>query len=210
MTSCGAERQGTPPPKGWYRRGERHPPHFDGGAIPQFVTFRLAGTLPRAKLANWKDELKLNRISDQEFHSRIEAYLDAASGACWMKQPRIADVVQNALLHFDAERYALHGWVVMPNHVHVMITPAAGRRLPDLVHSWKSFTAKESNKALKRIEAFWEGDFFDRYVRNLEHFERTMWYMANNPVAAQHCSQPEDWPWSHVGLWSRGSGASPD
>ena len=121
-----------------------------------------------------------------------------AGASAVLKDPRIAELVQDALLHFDDQRYELHGWVVMPNHVHVLFTPAAGCRLPDILHSWKSFTAKRSNEVLRRTGTFWEDDYFDRYMRDLAHFEQVTWYIANNPVAAQLCARPEDWPWSHA------------
>ena len=57
-----------------------------------------------------------------------------------------AAIVQTALQHFDGERYRLIAWVVMPNHIHVMIEQIAGFRLDRVVHSWKSYTANTINK----------------------------------------------------------------
>jgi len=185
--------------KGWYRRGERHPPHFDAGPIPQFVTFRLSGSLPQVKLLQWKVQLQSGQIDDAELHRKIESYLDRGMGDCWLRNPGVTDMMQKALRHFDGQRYWLHGWVIMPNHVHVVFTPVAGNLLPNIVQSWKSFSAKSANKLLERHGTFWQEDYFDRYVRDLDHFERILWYVAQNPIVARLCEKPEDWPYSHVG-----------
>jgi REP element-mobilizing transposase RayT len=177
----------------------QHPPHFDGGAIPQFVTFRLAGTVPQAKLASWKRLLEQGRITNDELRNRVEAYLDAGHGDCWLNDPRIAELVQDALRFFDGPRYRLHGWVVMPNHVHALFTPLTGYSVASVVGSWKSFTSKRANTFLDRDGQFWQDDHFDRFLRNLDQFESTLWYIAHSPVAARLCARPEDWPYSHAG-----------
>jgi putative DNA methylase len=186
------------PLKGWYRRGDKHPPHFDAGEIAQFVTFRLGDSLPQEKLREWKEALQRRQIAEIDYHRRIEACLDAGYGHCWLRDPRVAELVQNALLHFDSERYELHGWVVMPNHVHGLITPREFVSLPAILHSWKSFTSKEANRLLKLRGSFWQEDYFDRYIRSEEHFNRVLFYIAENPVRAGLCRDARDWLWSHV------------
>ena len=74
--------------------------------------------------------------------------------------------MENALLFFDGARYAIHAWVVMPNHIHVLFTPTPGWSLSDILSSWKSFTAKEANKVLLRSGQFWHEDYFDRFIRD--------------------------------------------
>ncbi|HEY4308274.1 MAG TPA: transposase [Pirellulales bacterium] len=186
-------------PKGWYRRGVQHPPHFDGGAFPQFVTFRLQGTLPQEKLIAWRERLYNGLLSAEEFHSRIESYLDAGAGECWLRDERVASVVQESLQFFDNVRYIIHGWVVMPNHVHLLFTPMSGHSLAKIVGAWKSYSAKQANAVLGRSGAFWQDDYFDRYIRDLDHFEATLWYIAHNPVAAGLCGSSECWQFSHAG-----------
>ena len=109
---------------------------------------------------------------------------------------RLAEIVENALLHFDGERYALHAWCVMPNHAHTLFTPKASFMMSKIVHSWKSFTANECNKILRRTGRFWERDPFDRYIRNEQHYRNAIAYIENNPVKAGLCEKPEDWLWS--------------
>jgi REP element-mobilizing transposase RayT len=109
---------------------------------------------------------------------------------------RVARLVENALLHFHGERYALHAWCVMPDHVHVLVTPFADRPLDTILHSWKSFTANEVNKMLHRKGTFWQQESFDHLVRSPEAFERFVAYIEGNPVAASLCSDPSAWQFS--------------
>ena len=136
------EKKNTTDPKGWYSRG--YLPHFDGGDVVQFVTFRLYDSLPGKRIADWKNELAHfpEDIADKELMHRIEKWMDHSEGECWLKNPEIASRVQNALFHFDGERYSLYSWVIIPNHVHVLFGQMMGCRLPGVVQSWKTFTAR--------------------------------------------------------------------
>ena len=121
--------------------------------------------------------------------------MDRGYGSCYLREDRIAQMVQNALLYFDGERYVLHAWVVLPNHVHVLFTPKAGHEMSEIAHAWKSFTAHEGNKALQRAGEFWQREPFDRYIRDEKHFTNAVAYIENNPVKAGLCQTPEDWRW---------------
>src|SRR5437867_6066800 len=182
-------------PRGWHSRG--YLPHFEGGEIPQTITFRLFDSLPRSLAKKWRDELAHlpENEAEAEQRRRIEAFLDRGEGAAWMNDPRVADMVQQGLLFFDGDRYGLHSWVVMPNHVHALFTPRGPWELSDVLHSWKSFTSKECNKILRRRGVFWQKENFDRYVRDDRHYENAVAYIENNPVKAGLCQKPEDWPW---------------
>ena len=129
---------------------------------------------------------------------RTEAALDKGYGACWLRRPQVAALVQEASLHFDNNRYLLHAWVIMPNHVHALATALGGTYLSTIVHSWKSFTAKSANRSLEREGAFWQADYFDRVMRDEAHFAATVDYIHWNPVKAGLCAKPEDWPWSSI------------
>lgn len=72
-------------------------------------------------------------------------------------------------------------YCVMPNHVHVLVKPFSKISLPDIVHSWKSYTANKANKFLERSGKFWMRDYYDRFIRNDNHFEATINYIRNNP-----------------------------
>jgi putative DNA methylase len=186
-------------PKGWHSRGFL--PHFDAGPKPQSITFRLIDSLPATLLARWADELKLlgSEIAQIERRRRIEAYLDKGEGVTWLSEPAIAESVEGALLFFDEQRYRLHAWVIMPNHVHVLLTPGAQHSLSQILHSWKSFTANKANVLLKRQGVFWQEEYFDRLIRDQKHFETTIYYIENNPVVAGLCQSPTDWHYSSAG-----------
>jgi putative DNA methylase len=182
--------------KGWYSRG--YLPHFDAGETPQFVTFHLDDSIPVVVRERWAEELKTlpTNAAEKERRRRIEAYLDRGEGEAWMRVAAVADIVEEALLHFDGERYLVHGWAVMPNHGHTLFTPREEYTLDQILHSWKSYTAHEANKLLKRSGRFWAVESYDRYIRNEEHFMSVLAYIESNPVKAGLCERPEDWRWS--------------
>ena len=185
-----------------------HLPHFEAGAVPQHICFRLADSLPQNLLLQWEEELQRLAENDRETERRrrIEAALGRGYGACWLRRPAVAALVRDALLHFDGTRYRLHEWVIMPNHVHVLVTPLHGISLSSVVHSWKSYTAKQANKVLKRRGGFWQKDYFDRFMRDEEHYQATVEYIHRNPVMAGLCESEEDWEWSSRDHLSRDRG----
>lgn len=103
-------------------------------------------------------------------------------------------IVEAALIHFDGERYRLLAWCIMPNHVHVVAEPIGKHRLGSIVQAWKSFTAKQANRALGRQGPFWHKDYFDRFIRDEGHLDRTIAYVENNPVNARLAGDPAGWP----------------
>jgi len=185
--------------KGWHTRG--YLPHFDAGNILQFITFRLADSVPSEVIDQWKQELRWHEGMDAaskeavELRKRIEKYEDSGKGACYLRDERIARLVEDALKRFNGERYRLIAWCIMPNHVHVLIK-MMDAPLPDIVKEWKSYTAHAANKILGRSGTFWMPDYFDRYIRDEEHFRTTVDYIFQNPVQAGLVDAPEKWAWS--------------
>src|SRR6476620_5705896 len=107
---------------GWHSRG--YLPHFDGIVIPQFISLHLADSVPKEVLDRWKLELN-TRSSIQDkilLQRRIEKYADQGYGETYLKDNRLAEMVQQTLLKDDAKKYRLSAWVVMPNHVHMLVT----------------------------------------------------------------------------------------
>src|SRR6266404_4478427 len=107
--------------EGWHSRG--YLPHFDGPQITQFVTFRLYDSIPKIVFQRWREELKSISKTNSELRRRLKLYLDQGYGNCYLRDPRVAKLVQQSFLFFDSERYKLSAWVVMPNHVHALLTP---------------------------------------------------------------------------------------
>lgn len=181
-------------PRVWHSRG--YIPHIDPGACTQFITFRLAGSMPQAVLDRWRAELEKSGITDAGFRKRIEVYLDQNYGEQWLSDARIAGLVQDTLLNLDGKRYRLIAWVIMPNHVHILIETLEGNPLSEIMQSIKSYTAHEANKLLGRKGSFWFKEYFDRYIRDGRHFQATVRYIEENPVKARLCTKPEDWKFS--------------
>ena len=190
------------PHKSWHSRG--YLPHLDQPEIIQCITFRLADSVPADVIAAWKSELALKgreATSDPrcaELRERIERYAGQGHGACWLRDERIAGQVEDALLHFDGVRYRLLSWVIMPNHVHALIETTPGFPLEAVVHSWKSFTAKQVNEILGRSGQVWEEDYFDRYIRDENHLSTVVDYIEQNPVKAGLVDTASDWRWSRA------------
>jgi REP element-mobilizing transposase RayT len=192
------------PHLGWYSRG--YLPHWDHPGMIQSVNFRLGDSMPASVIENWKNELGLlpeNGRQDAgaprkhavELRRRIEEYLDAGYGNCWLNRPDVARLVECALFHFDGQRYLLLAWCIMPNHVHVMIETREGFTLAGILHSWKSFTANQANQLLKRRGEFWQREYLDRYIRHAEHYQQAVAYIEENPVKAGLARVKTDWPW---------------
>lgn len=181
-------------PKFWHSRG--YLPHCDLPGLLQFVTFRLADSLPADALAG------LSGDRDHQ-HSKIETLLDAGYGECWLRQPEIAVIVENSLLNFDGQRYLLLAWCVMPNHVHVLIQTRENWSLSNIVHSWKSYTSNAINRHLGRNGAVWMADYFDRYIRDDFHLAAVIEYIHGNPVKAGLVEDESAWRYS-----SRSAGRS--
>lgn len=181
---------------GWHSRG--YLPHFDGREIPQFVTLRLYDSVPKAVLTRWNRELAVSDSpSDRTLmQRRIERYLDHGYGQSFLRSPSVAAAVQNDLLSYDGKALKLLAWVVMPNHIHLLATRYESHTLAGIMQSFKSLTPHKVNKMLERSGQFWMTDYFDRYIRNADHFVRTVRYIENNPVKARLCTRPEDWPFS--------------
>jgi len=109
-------------------------------------------------------------------------------------------MVVDALLFGEQKlrNYDLHGWVVMPNHVHILITPNVA--LPKLLKALKGVTAREGNKILKRTgEPFWQHESYDHWVRDQRQFDRILRYIEDNPVRAGLCLSSAEYPWGHAG-----------
>ncbi|MCC7387295.1 MAG: transposase [Phycisphaerales bacterium] len=121
------------------------------------------------------------------------------AGSCVLRRREAAAIVQSALLHFEGDRYNLVSWCVMPNHVHLLVTPSLRHALSDIVHSWKSFTSNTINRLLGRSGTLWEREGFDHLVRSEQDLVRLIGHVEQNPVAAGLCAEPREWEFSSCG-----------
>lgn len=212
--------------RGWYKPG--HLPHFDAANIYQLVTYHLADSLPKGKLDQFEFELKTvePKRMDAERRQMIEQWLDAGHGSCALKHPSCAQPVVDAWKHFDGTRYRLLAWTVMPNHVHVLIQQLDSYRLADIVATWKKFTARRINalcasgsvdlqidwhrsREQHARKHLWQRGYWDRFIRNEQHFHAAIDYVLDNAVKAKLVDSAKDWPWSGVSTSIRRPAPSP-
>jgi REP element-mobilizing transposase RayT len=182
-------------------------PHWEADPAIYFVTFRLADSLPQSVLQAFEFERRdvvatalaagraLSASEEKRleilFSEKIESKLDAGVGRCHMANPRVADVVAATLQHFDAARYHLYAWCVMPNHVHALFRLLDDYALDSVLHSWKSYSAKKANRLLGRAGKFWQREYYDHMVRSDGAFYRIVKYIFQNPEKAGL----RDWRW---------------
>jgi putative transposase len=186
-------------------------PHVKREGASYFVTFRLADSLPQEMLLEFKRQQaeKLRALEnstpaaretiDRDFQRQIERYLDRGAGECHLKRPDVADMVVHALLHFHEKQYLLDEWVIMPNHVHLVLWPMPNHTLSDILRSRKRHTARQANLMLGRTgDSFWQPESYDHWIRNDDEKARIRRYIRLNPVMAKLCQSPEEWRWSSV------------
>jgi len=202
-----------------HKRSGAYLPHWTQTAAIYAVTFRLADSLPADVLERWRVErdkiVHPGQTQGQELTSHqqrdlarlycdsVESYLNAGHGQCYLREPKVAELVANALKHFDGERYNLIAWAVMPNHVHAILKPYQGIELPDILRSWKSYTANKANELLRRTGAFWQSEYYDHLIRDQEDFDHQVNYVLSNPNKAGL----SDWPWVGANINNHGQNA---
>lgn len=175
-------------------------PHVESPELTQFVTFRLADWLPAEFFQTLEIKLKSKKITEIEYHREVEKALDLGNGPTHLRDPRIAKVVADAILHLNDDKYALRSWVIMPNHVHICFKQIPPATVSGIVHSLKGFTANVANEILGQSGRFWSPDYFDRFIRDRRHLTNVLKYIDENPVKAGLCRTPDDWPWGSAGF----------
>ena len=195
---------------GWHQRG--YLPHCDYPWLTQFVTFRLADSMPATRRTEWDHFLKIEDVRDRR--TKLEEYLDRGVGECRLRNLGIARLAEETLLHFHNDRYELLAWCVMPNHIHALVhvwqTP-----LGQMIQSWKRFIATNAeaaqterrsptrrvsnepiNTPARRAVLQWEREYWDTFMRDEEQEKKAVRYIENNPVKANLCRVPEQWEFS--------------
>ena len=175
--------------------------HWNQCDCVQFVTFRLADSLPQSKLQEYRNRRDewLNKhpkpwtVSEQEeydhiFGTTIDKWIDAGYGECLLKDKRVRDALEEVIMHSNGQRYDIYAFVIMPNHVHVLMTPREGNAVQTIVSAWKSISSHRINEILGRKGTVWERESFDHMVRNADRFDACMHYIMENPK-----NMPSDW-----------------
>ncbi len=188
----------------------RYLPHWEQSDVCYFLTFRTLDSIPKDALKGWCDERHawlgargidgeyedwhsllegLSAEDRQEFHAlfsrRMHEFLDECAGECLLKDEKLREIVVSALRHFHGSRYQLGGFVVMPNHVHVLMQCLGEHRMKAQVTAWKKYSARCLHEALGRKGHFWLGETYDHIVRSREQFEHYQRYIRENPAKAK-------------------------
>ncbi len=190
-------------------------PHLVQGNVVYFVTFRLHDSIPRAKLAQWAEELRRWHSANSPPHTpqqveafaelgyrRIERWLDRCDGTCPLREPAVQQVVAACLEYRDRQDYWLGDYAIMPNHVHALVQIAPPHALKEIARTWCGVTTHRINRLLGRRGTLWQGEPFDHIVRNEESLARIRGYIRENgrrlPV--------HSWRYSTGSLFSEVSG----
>ncbi len=166
----------------------RRLPHWIPEDSIVFVTWRLAGTLPRPEPHTVQDR--------------------ARKGPRWLENPAIAALFVEALLYGERVRgsYDLFAWAVMPNHVHIVLKPH--EKLPEVVRWMKTASAARANRLTGRTgQPFWQREYFDTWMRTSKELASVIAYVEENPVTAGLALRAEDWPWSSASKYTGGETA---
>ena len=203
------------PDSGRFPYYERHLPHQHPEGFPLFFTWNLKGAVPaRLIVAVKKECLRLQKeplrpnesLTDRKIrHGKLlfvfqDRRLDVATdGPLHLKDPAAARIVVDSILFGAPVRYDLYAFVVMGNHVHVLIVPHWEPK--EIMQPMKGFTSFEINKLQEQPgRVFWQDESYDHWARDEEEMHRIIAYIENNPVVAGLCSKPEEWPWSSASM----------
>ena len=169
-------------------------PHWHQDKTLVFLTWRLAGSLPQSAIAKITEHRDAwlscnpkpwNQSQASEYNRKfilpLEDKLDAGLGDCVLRQPEIREIVTRAFHHFDEERYLIDCYVIMPNHVHLLLILDPNHSLKEVVQFLKSFTSKAINRQLGLSGKLWQRGYWDRLIRSEKHLKWTRDYISRNP-----------------------------
>ncbi len=175
---------------------ERKLPHWHPEGAALFVTWRLHGSLPATV------QREIVGLPAGSAFAAVDRHLDsAACGPRWLSDEPIAGLVAESLRFAERQLklYELQAWVVMANHVHMVVLPHVP--LARITRTVKAFTARRANQMLGRSgRPFWQQESSDHWVRSPDELERIVRYVELNPVKAGLVSRPEDWRWSSAAV----------
>ncbi len=201
-------------------------PHIENKQY-QMITFRLYDSVPKEVVEGWKETLsllgsltsKLGQLTSSQREQQeprrhsfstykteadrllalLDKYEDAGYGSCVLKNDNVAKIVHDAISFYHGKKYNVISWCIMPNHVHVLIEVMKNISLSSILHSWRSFSSNEINKVLNRSGRLWMPEYFDRFIRDNDHFNNVVDYIHNNPVKAGLVKEATEYKWSSSG-----------
>ena len=183
---------------GFYKHGNL--PHFDNALALQFITFVLSDAAPRQQKSR---SIPLESENGEAFFQLIDNELDRCRGTCLLRKKEYAAEVVAVIQDTHDLAIDLMAWVIMPNHVHLLIRQHDGIRLGDVICKIKSRSARRINLRRGSSGKVWQIGFFDRLMRCDGHMWNTIEYIHNNPVAAGLVPTQKDWPFSSIHGFNR-------
>ena len=173
-----------------------------------FITFRLADSLPLEVIEQLRATFETaDETEDEEekyarqrrYFGRFDKQLDGATtGPFWLRQPALAQLVQQALHFYDGKQYTLVCYCIMANHVHLVVTlPEEAQPLAHTLQALKGYTANLGNQLLGRKGQFWQRESYDHLIRSTFELERVIAYVVNNPVKASLVEDWQQWPYTY-------------
>jgi len=191
-------------PRGEFWNYERNLPHWRQPGVTYFVTFSLSDSLPVAVVNQIKrerdewerliaqhegrllEELQINYASWQRRSwVAAERVMDESHGSCLLRDPAIREIVSKALMFFEGDRSSMHAFVVMPNHVHAAVQSLGEWQIEEVLKSWKGFTARVINESNGGSGELWQGDNWNRIIRDEDHWRQVVRYILRNPEKAK-------------------------
>lgn len=174
--------------RGFYKHGNL--PHLDAGGSVQFVTFVLADAAPKQQLS--RNSLGLGVYSDEDMWS-LDGELDRGRGECLLAREEIAGIVKRSILLRENETHQNLAWVIMPNHVHLLLRQMKGFTLGNVLKQIKGGSSPLINEHIGRTGKVWQIGYFDRLIRNPQHLRQTVDYIHLNPVNAGLTKSEDQW-----------------
>jgi type I restriction enzyme R subunit len=203
----------------------RNLPHWDVPNATYFVTTCLKGSISAQGLldiARYRREIQIRpapkdmspddwRVQCWKLNfARLDHWLDKSDGISTLQDPRLAQIVVDAMRYFAEERYELLGYVIMPSHYHWVFQPQEDwiKNLGDddrsprerIMYSLNRFTSNQCNKLIERKGSFWQNESYDHWIRDVDELDRILRYIEENPVKAGLVDQPEKWQFSSAWL----------
>lgn len=151
-------------------------PHIDMVGYYQFVTFRTFDSLD-----DFIYKIRKKEISDKRKEFEINEYLDNSKKGAYLNGEVLA-YLRKYFISKDKTFYDLVAFSIMPNHVHIIFKQ--NDNISKIMHNIKGATAFEINRMLNRKGSFWESNYYDKIIRNNEHFAVVYNYVKNNPIKA--------------------------
>jgi len=196
----------------------RNLPHLQPPNAVLFITIRLDGSLPKKRVQELKEQREAEEeelirgkgLTEKETQKQLlkkfnlyfgkfdELLVENKEGPHWLKEKKVAKIWEDALKHFDNERYKLICSTIMSNHVHFIFYKLT-QSLASIMHSLKSYSSTISNKFLNRVgQKFWQAESFDRLIRDRAELKYRINYTLNNAVEAGLVNHWRGWQYNYI------------